>query len=297
MTTPLLAQATDFGRLYRSPLSADGDTVNVRAAVEAGLLVPSVTNVIGVLHKPYLMTWYAKRAAEEAVAVSQSHPGLMGQRPRKAIEYLKTAAERTSAAAAALGDEVHQACEDLSRGSEPHVSAAAAPYVKAWRAFVQDFAPEFLHVEATCFGKTPDGLGYAGTADFIARINGRVVVGDYKTGKAVHTEASLQLAALAHAEQITTDDQTDLTTMPVVDGGVVLHLTPSGYRLFPVDVHGPAWAHFTRLRAIWDFHQENLTSRAPLFVGGAVIHPEALTFPAQPARPTSVKRRTSKKGS
>ena len=37
---------------------------------------------------------------------------------------------------------------------------------------------------------------YAGTADFVARIDGTLTLGDFKTSKAIYDEAALQLAAL-----------------------------------------------------------------------------------------------------
>lgn len=282
MTQPILAEATDYGRLYRKP-TTDPATLPATAeeGLAQGLLFPSVTNIIDVLAKPYLQQWYAKRAAEDAVEVTKTHPGLIASKPWKAIDWIKRAAERTSQAAASLGDEVHQVVEALSLGQDVEISAAAAPYVESWRKFVADFSPKFTHVEATCFGDVtgPDGslLGYAGTADFICTINGLTLVGDNKTGKSVHTEAALQLSALAHAKEITADNET-LSTMPAIDGGIVLHLTPTGYALYPVDVHGAAWAEFTKMRTLWNFHQQNLRSRSPLFLDQAVTSPAALPF-------------------
>ena len=277
VTTPALAQATDIGRLYRLPTTDPATLPPAAEALKQGLLLPSVTNVIDVFNKPYLQTWYAKRAAEDAVTVNKTHPGLMEGKPYKAIAWLKDAALRSSGLAAGIGDTVHNLVEDLARGLSPVIPDEVSGYVHAWEQFVTDFQPEFLHLEATCYG-TVNGLGYAGTADFIARINGKVLVGDYKTGKSVHTEAALQLAALAHAESITNDDHTDVTAMPVADGGIVLHLTSTGYRVHPVDVSGGAWDAFGKARELWDFHQANLASRDPLFVASPVHSPDQLPF-------------------
>lgn len=293
MTQPILAEATDYGRLYRKP-TTDPATLpgSAEEALRQGLLFPSVTNIIDVLSKPYLQKWYAKRAAEDAVEVTKSHPGLIASKPWKAIDWIKKAAERTSEAAASLGDEVHQVVEALSLGVEDvAISAAAAPYVESWRNFVADFSPEFTHVEATCFGEVgaADGtvLGYAGTADFICRINGLTLVGDNKTGKSIHTEAALQLAALAHATEITADNET-LAPMPRIDGGIVLHLTANGYVVYPVDVHGDVWAEFVKMRGLWDFHQANLNSKSPLYIAGAVTSPAGLPFTATPTAVSAV---------
>ena len=37
---------------------------------------------------------------------------------------------------------------------------------------------------------------YAGTADFIAKVDGKLTIGDFKTSKAIYPEAALQLSAL-----------------------------------------------------------------------------------------------------
>lgn len=280
MTTPRLSVPTDFGRLYRLPTVDESALPGAEQALAEGLLVPSVTNVIDVLNKPYLQTWYAKRAAEDAIEVVRNHPGLIEEKPRKALAYIKGAAERTTKAAANLGDRVHNTVEALARGIEVPIDEDLRGYVRSWHRFVEDFSPEFVHLEATCFGEveSPDGdLGYAGTADFIAKIHGLTVVGDYKTGKSIHTEASLQLAALAHARLITCEDENSVSQMPTVDVGAVVHLTATGYELHAVDVQGPAWEAFSRLRAVWDFHAANLVSRTPLFVGPSLVNPAELS--------------------
>lgn len=291
MTTPRLALATSMGRLYRRPEIDEGSLpAAIEQALTEGLLVPSVTNVIDVFNKPFLQTWYAKRAAEDAIDVVKNHPGLIEQKPYKALTYIKGAAERTSKAAADLGDEVHNTVEALARGESVTISPRTRGYVDAWHRFVEDFRPEFLHLEATCYGVVPSetgDLGYAGTADFIARINGLTVVGDYKTGRSIHTEAALQLSALAHATRITNADETGLLDMPTIDGGVVLHLTASGYKLLAVDTFGPAWDAFMQARRAWDFHQANLSSRGPLFFGPALSGPDQLSFPSGTSTPAT----------
>lgn len=269
MTTPRLAHATKYGRLYQKP---DADPTLLRPALEAierGLLLPSVTNVIDVLSKPFLQTWYGKRAAEDAVQINSTHPGLIEAKPVEAIKWISTAALRTSNSAAELGDKVHNAVEMLARGEEPEVTPDIEGHIKSWLKFVKDYNPEFLFLEATAYGtvSTVKGpKGYAGTADFIAKINGKTYVGDYKTGKSIHTEAALQLAALSHAQEILEEASQTLVAMPKIDGGFVVHLTSKGYSVFVINDLLPAWEQFQKMRDLWDFHQTNLNSRAPLFM-------------------------------
>lgn len=281
MTSPNLAVATSHGRLYHKP-GVDASGMPARAALDAGILVPSVTNVIDTLNKPFLNTWHAKEAALAAIAVNSTHPGLMETKPYEAERWLKSAAERKANAAAALGDEVHNACETLALGGTVNLSEQAVPYIDSWHRFCDDFQPEFLHLEATCFGQvdTAEGpLGYAGTADFIARINGQVFMSDYKTGRSIHTEAALQCSALAHAREIVLgeDGSETLAPMPQIDGGMVLHLTATGYKVLPAQIGAEPWAVFCALRTVWDFHQDNLVSRKPLFIGEPLLPPAPVT--------------------
>ena len=45
--------------------------------------------------------------------------------------------------------------------------------------WIKDFDVEPIEIEATCWNET---LGYAGTADLIARVAGEVILVDLKTG-------------------------------------------------------------------------------------------------------------------
>ena len=269
MTTPRLAHSTKFGRLYQRPGVAASELKPAWEAVQKGTLLPSVTNVIDSLSKPYLQTWYAKRAAEDAVQVNVTHPGLMESKPIEAIKWITNAASRTSNNAAEIGDKVHNAAEMLARGEEPEITPEIAPFIKNWNKFVKDNNPEFLHLEATAYGKTSSNgqtKGFAGTADFIATINGKTYIGDYKTGKGIHTEAALQLSALAHADELFDEATETMLPMPKIDGCLVVHITASGYALHIINDMETPWDAFQKLRDLWDFHQLNLTTREPLFM-------------------------------
>lgn len=284
MTSPNLAIASDFGRLYVRPGTGLEAIRIPEEGLAAGLLHPSVTNVIDVLGKPYLQTWYAREAAKAAVEVSQSHPNLTREKPRQAEKWIAEAAPRKAGEAAALGDQVHNAIEQIILEGDNAVldiSAKAKVYLKHWRNFVDEFKPEFIRVEATCFGSVEFSggkLGYAGTADAILKIGDKTYVADWKTGRSIHTEAALQLSALAHATEMVTIDETGLEEMPKIDGGLIVHVTANGCTVYPVDINGEGWAIFERCRTLWDFHTRNLNSRAPLFVGPAALSVEDLSF-------------------
>lgn len=252
MTSPALAISTPYGRLYRKPETTLSSVKDVENALDNGLLMPSVTNVIDALNKPFLNNWYAKRAAEDAVQVVADHPGLIQKKPQEAVKWISGAARRTANAAATLGDAVHNYVEALSMGLVPDApeDSRVLNYAEQWEKFVSDTGIEFVHAEATIFGLTQDyERAYAGTADFIAKIDGNLYVGDYKTGKSVHAEAALQLSALSHGKEIVIDGKTE--ALPEIAGEIVVHLQPEGYSLHTATESIAAWSHFGVLREAW----------------------------------------------
>jgi hypothetical protein len=267
MTSPLLAQDSPYGRLYRHPFSAGLEIIDIEEAIANGVLMPSVTNVIGIMDKPFLSTWYGRKAAEDAIRISRTHPGLMQRKPYDAVRYLKDAAKRSVDASSLLGSTVHDLVEEMSLGGLPEYDPDLELYIESWREFVAEYKPEFLYTETTSFGKTKSGRKYAGTADFIAKINGLTVLGDYKTGRSIHTEAGIQISALSHAEELITVEG-EILEMPHIDAGIVVHLTPKGFNVHQTQLRGLPWGIFQNLREVWDFHVANLDSKHPLLMTG-----------------------------
>jgi len=282
MTSPILAQDSPYGRLYRHPSTSTDNLPTIEESIEKGLLVPSVTNIIGTLDKPFLLGWYAKLAAESAVETEQKHSGLIKAKPDAAIKHFKNAGLRKLEAAGALGNTVHDTVEQLAQGFEVEYPEYVEGYINAFHKFVKEWKPEFIHFEVTCFGSVLDStlgeLKYAGTADFIAKINGLTIIGDWKSGKSIHTDGSLQIAALANAKEMITADG-NVIQMPRADSGVLIHLTPKGFHVYQTDPFGTAWDIFGVLRRAWDFHVANLASRNPILMSRPLKNSEKLVIP------------------
>lgn len=177
-----------------------------------GVTLPSVTTVLDVINKPALGPWYAKeerRHFEAALlAVAAEHPTITADQLVAAVAAAvqgTKAADREKMKAATIGTGAHALIEWHTRrmlgekvGSEPIVPDAAQWAVMAWQDWAKsvDFVPLLVEVVVHCVG-----CGYAGTADWIGKVRGQIVLGDYKTGKAIYPEAFLQNIAYRHAAE------------------------------------------------------------------------------------------------
>ena len=200
---------------------------------ETGLKVPGVTSTIGMLPKEFLKWWAAKLVAETAVdnAGGWIQLALNGDR-EGAIDYLKRAPSRNTGAAANRGTEAHEIFERMASGERVgKVAPDMEPFKRHFGEFLDKMQPEFLFLEQTVWSDAP---GYAGSFDWIAKIDGEIVIGDNKTTRSgVHAEVALQLNAYAFADCIMMPDG-ERVTMPEISGAAVLHIVPEAWQLVPV---------------------------------------------------------------
>lgn len=219
----------------------------------------SVTTIIdnGVA-KPGLPYWYASETARRAIDSIPRLSRLRGQVARdEALTWLKGAANEKKDAAANLGSWVHRAAEAHVLGSpfeEP--SEEQAPFLAALLRFLNDHDPQFEAAELTV---AHPGDEWAGTTDAYWRLprtpyGHALVLGDYKTGKNVHPEAALQLAAYQRAKVGWLRDGQEITP-PKVDAAVVVHIRPdkypdTGYRVIPVHTTYAVYQAFLGIRNI-----------------------------------------------
>ena len=227
-------------RLYVHPLTRDK--------------VPGVTSVLSMLPKGFLSFWASKVTAEfVADNIATIFPLIMSDRTA-AIELMKNAPRRNTAAASEMGVEVHELYERLAKGQKAgRVHPELDPYVKHFAAFEKEFRPEFLHVERTVWSETHS---YAGSLDFIAKIDGETVVGDFKTTRSgVHAEVAAQLAAYAHADYILGDDGGKVD-LPKIDAGIVFHIRPDAAQVVPVRIDQEVFDVFLHLLHVFNWEKE-----------------------------------------
>jgi len=187
-----------------------------------GSQVPGVTTVIDTLSKPALPRWAAKETATFAVANRKSWEGLDDA---AAIDLLKGAPWRMSGGAMSKGTEIHSIAEKLLMNQNvdfvpPDIQNA----VKGVAQIIEWLKPEVLFMETTIWNMS---VGYAGTTDLIAKIDGETWLIDWKSSKDVYPDMGLQLSAYGHGEVIIKPDGTE-TPVPKIDKFAVAHVPKEG---------------------------------------------------------------------
>ena len=272
MTTPKINTIKRGGaRLYVHPTT--------------GQKAVGVTSVLNNLPKPFLQYWRAKVVAEFAVDNAGTLTQMLldgaaeGRDPllaRKAtVDWLKNAPQRDTGKAAETGTNVHDICEALARGETVRrVHPEYQPYVDRYKAFLDEYQPEFLFIEDTIWNEEH---GYAGLFDAIAKLDGRTVVLDLKTTRSgVHAEVALQLAAYARGDYILRlqepADVADASAgveylkLPKIDGAAVVHLRPDESSITPIDIGDDVFDMFVTLMGVRRWEQD-LSKRV---LGGAI---------------------------
>lgn len=206
MTSPFLASAKSGfqGRGYKAIFE------------EEPVLVPSVTTVLGAVASPALTQW----AVNQTCAYYAANPEAVFNKSVEASYYMglwygKRKPEFDSSdydpynyhkgvlqEAADQGTWIHEFVEaTLNDDFEP--TPQNAQHEQMAEAFVlwlmdNDVTPVITE-------KTVYGVGYAGTLDGIAHINGKLTLFDTKSSRAVHESHRAQLSALGAAHTMATE--------------------------------------------------------------------------------------------
>lgn len=161
-----------------------------------------------------------------------------GQPPANAIDAAKLAVT----AARDRGTSVHAGIEAMIRQTDYTPTPATFPYWYGWSKFLTSRRLEPLATEQMVINLA---RGYGGTIDLIAKLDGKIVQIDVKTGDPKPAHA-LQLAAYAGAEFMGEPDSPDKVPMPEFDAHYVLALMPDApyYELVPLAVGLDEIAHF-----------------------------------------------------
>lgn len=264
VTTPELAAATDYGRMY--------------ARVRGGeLLVPSITTVIG-QHANDLSGWHGYMAAKAALEDQRAYRASGSHGLKFAIiRDAASASERYRDAAAARGDRVHNYAEavalramgrehNLDESREQLILNGEQAYADRFDEWWEAFKPRPLAAEVTIWNDT---VGYAGTLDLVAEIAGRTCIIDYKTKgtdkrgrvKALDEKVVMQLVAGLKAEESLVDpDEGTWEPWKYGDAPVLMGVALGETQVLPQQAN-PAvlernWYKFCALRRVWEFDRQ-----------------------------------------
>lgn len=206
--------------------------------------VPSTTGITKVAgDKGGLFNWYFEGGKEAAALEAE------GLGPFRTIWDLPRGA-------AEIGTIVHAMIECDLRGNELDRAlyqpwpAEADEAFDVWLEFKDTSHVETVAVEHPL---TSVRYRYGGTLDLVARINGRLTLADFKTGKGVYSEHLYQIAAYAHlwAENHSEPlERMGILRLSKTDGGLHQHFWPCTSPTMK-----RAWEGFRHARALYDIER------------------------------------------
>jgi len=274
----------------------------------------SVTTILsGGVPKPGLVHWAGNLCTDSAienlpalVAASRNPDQLAELRSWITRAHIRKRDDR-----AEVGSLVHGVIESRILGTElPEVIRVGehewdakgpelAPFLEHILAFESDWKPDWTASEMVV--ANPDD-GYAGTLDSTISANGLIgqalsaagyvvdpdgeLMGDTKTGgewgrltsaghvHGVYPEAGLQMAAYRRAKVAWLRDGARVPMPATAEVGVVLHLRPEGYRLYPTRCGDLEYAYFRHAQMVDEWQSRIASAKAadPV-IGRALVLP------------------------
>jgi hypothetical protein len=224
------------------------------------LRLPRVTSILRIIDRSNALMGWATRVERESFKAALedilTEPGEVDRQQVWDRISAKLAGKRAYMKARDQAADIGQAAHRMihwhtlrmlgrQEGPEPAGPDGALRAAVAWMEWAKDvdFTPLYVEHFVYC-----PRCAYAGTCDFIGKVQGQVVLGDLKTGKAVYDESHLQVLSYRHAaacQGIKTD------------AGLILRL--------PKSEHDPAfevvWAktipygYWISARRLWEWQQ------------------------------------------
>ena len=162
-------------------------------------LHPSVTGILNVLNKPFLVPWAAKEAANKIKGYLKAHAVnrcLTAEEIDQLVEAGRKEHEVKKEAAADLGTRAHKAIDQIIRGEKPEVDDDIKPCVDA---FLDWYRNANIRI---ALGDTKIGSmahGYGGSLDAMGFQGDLPVILDWKTSNAISDTYAYQVAAYGQA--------------------------------------------------------------------------------------------------
>jgi hypothetical protein len=219
--------------------------------------LPSVTTITGILDKSGPLVGWAKR---ETAACAVRNIDMLTQMIQSggkeaAQAWLSAIPDYQRDEAADMGSRIHALADAHTRGEDIKPTGLEVPYLRAWYAFLKAIQPRIFMSETLIANLT---LGFGGTFDIGAEIDGVNTLLDIKTGRRVYPETALQLAGYDLAELTATADDPTPLPLPKWERHGVVHLQPDEWELIPFDLDvGDAREAFkTGAATLWRWNKE-----------------------------------------
>lgn len=184
--------------MYSGEVALVFDTMKHRYS-NNGEIIPGVTSVLGVIAKPALVNWAANTATDyiaEQIVPGKGYDELQLQ---TIFDNGRRAHWQKKVDAGAIGSFVHKFVEDYINGKNPPipVNEDLKKAVGRFMNWVKEHSVKFLLSEQVIYSRK---YKYAGTLDFVCKIDGKMYLGDLKTSNGIYKEEyGMQLAAYKHA--------------------------------------------------------------------------------------------------
>jgi hypothetical protein len=277
----------------------------------------SVTTILsGGVPKPGLVHWAGNTCTDSAIdnlpalVAASRFPEQLEELRR----WIRKAHTRKKDERAEVGSLVHSVIESRILGTTLPESIKVgetewaldgpelAPFLANFLRFEEEWRPRWTASEMVV--ANPEH-GYAGTLDYTIGADGWIgdslrgmgyvvdpdgdVMGDTKTGgdwdrltssghvHGVYPEAGLQMSAYRNAKVAWLRDGSRVEMPPTAQVGVVLHIRPEGYRLYPVRCGEVEYSYFRYAQMVdeWSSRVSSAKADDPV-IGAALLRPAAI---------------------
>jgi hypothetical protein len=163
--------------------------------------VKSVTGILGIISKPFLVPWAAKITTEKMAELLKPGVSYDEIQIKEMLETSKKAHYNAKVNAGDIGTLVHNYLSDVILKKHPGalVHQEANNAAQRFMDWVATEDVEFLLSEQVVFSKK---YNFCGTLDFVCRIGDKLMLGDIKTSNQISkVEYGAQMAAYTIARQ------------------------------------------------------------------------------------------------
>ena len=206
-------------RLYNGEISLDFDEANHQYTID-GKAIDGVTTILKIINKDDLNDWKIRVGMDYLKEELLASKELTERNLLDLIKKAKTRGDFIGNLAAQNGTKIHQWIEDFISNKNPEFPEDTTIHAKlqSFLRFIEENDPEFTEIERVVYSKK---YKYCGTLDFIARIKGKLLLGDFKSSNRIYKTYDFQTSAYQKAYE----EETGIK----LDGRMIVRLDKSGH--------------------------------------------------------------------